>query len=159
MAWYTLSMECSKCHKDKPLEMFHRTKITKCGRRQPCAECRLTPPHPRKRITACRVCGGERYKLTGYCLKHRRERYFTPDKKRRKTLRERYNITPEQYDDQLTKQGAKCFICHRLNVRLVVDHCHSTKHFRGILCDRCNMIIGVWKNDPAAAMRAFQYLS
>jgi hypothetical protein len=39
------------------------------------------------------------------------------------------------------KQSGRCMICRR-KVRLVVDHNHSTGKVRGLLCDRCNLLVG-----------------
>lgn len=65
---------------------------------------------------------------------------------RRKTrLRKAYGITPEQYEDILSKQNGCCAICERpasrFVKRLAVDHIHKGPRagfIRGLLCDFCN---------------------
>jgi hypothetical protein len=67
-------------------------------------------------------------------------------------LRRKYNLTPEQYEEMLFKQGSVCAICrqpeskvdHRVGTikRLAVDHCHKTNEVRSLLCERCNLTIG-----------------
>jgi hypothetical protein len=32
--------------------------------------------------------------------------------------------------------------------RLVGDHCHKTGRFRGIICDNCNVAMGLTGDDP-----------
>lgn len=39
--------------------------------------------------------------------------------------------------------------CGRLpKRRLVGDHCHKTGKFRGIICDNCNVSMGLAGDDP-----------
>jgi hypothetical protein len=92
----------------------------------------------------CRRCWYDQY------IKHRR-----PGDARRK----RYGISPEQFEAMKSAQGNKCAICYRIAYRLCVDHCHKTKRVRGLLCDRCNSILGIWKDDPKAAERVIEYLT
>lgn len=73
---------------------------------------------------------------------------------RKKTLAG-YGITQEQYLDMYMEQDGKCLICGQekgaggvdKSARggrdvLVVDHNHTTGEVRGLLCSRCNLIIG-----------------
>ncbi len=46
-------------------------------------------------------------------------------------------------------QGGRCSICGD-PVSLVVDHCHDTHRARGLICGRCNGILGRYSDDPAA---------
>ena len=55
-------------------------------------------------------------------------------------LRE-YGLTPQAYDDLLTKQRGRCAIC-RQKVELHVDHNHETGCTRGLLCHGCNLGLG-----------------
>lgn len=65
---------------------------------------------------------------------------------RAKRLMDNYRLTVEQYDAILAHQGGVCYGCHQAepvkNRRLAVDHDHSTGEVRGLLCSRCNPIIG-----------------
>jgi hypothetical protein len=74
-----------------------------------------------------------------------------------------YGITQEQYDRWLAEQSGRCAICRGLAEEsrygvLAVDHCHNKGHVRGLLCDRCNMLLGRWKHDPELLRRAAEYL-
>ena len=69
----------------------------------------------------------------------KRNRYETPETKRRWNLLSRYGITPYEYDALMEKQGGKCAICDEPPKRPVVDHCHKTNAVRGILCHACNI--------------------
>lgn len=62
---------------------------------------------------------------------------------RLKTL---FNITPEEYDQIDYYQSGVCAICHQPpkvgGNRLAVDHDHETGLIRGLLCWRCNKLLG-----------------
>lgn len=77
--------------------------------------------------------------------------------KRVAELRREYGVTLEQYNEMLKKQGGVCRICKQGetaldqlgNVRtLSVDHCHSTGVIRGLLCLRCNRVLGMVEDQP-----------
>lgn len=59
-----------------------------------------------------------------------------------------YGLTPEAYDALSVAQGGRCAICgstdtgHKRAKRLFVDHCHRTGAVRGLLCNRCNTMLG-----------------
>lgn len=56
----------------------------------------------------------------------------------------RYAIGKPQWDEMLKTQNGTCSICS--SVPTCVDHNHLTLKVRGLLCDRCNMAIGVLDN-------------
>lgn len=35
-----------------------------------------------------------------------------------------------------------CDVCKTEGPRAVIDHCHATNKFRGVLCDKCNLLLG-----------------
>lgn len=75
-------------------------------------------------------------------------------------------MTLADYDELLQKQGGGCAICKttvgtRRNgkeMRLAVDHCHTTNRVRGILCNSCNSGLGRFKDDPERLRQAAAYL-
>lgn len=77
------------------------------------------------------------------------DKYQDPEKRARirerqiaHSLKRRYGITREQYEDMLTGQKGCCAICERhhsvFKTRLAVDHNHITGEIRGLLCNNCN---------------------
>ena len=84
---------------------------------------------------------------------------------RRCKLKKKYGITPEQFDELLKKQSARCAICGKSGSgrigggRLLVDHCHKTGAVRGLLCHQCNSAIGMLNDDVDVVASAFRYLS
>lgn len=73
-------------------------------------------------------------------------------------LRQAYGITPEDYNNILKSQDGKCKIC-RSNIKLHLDHCHTTGKVRGILCSMCNHGIGNFKDNIELMKKAIEYLS
>ena len=51
----------------------------------------------------------------------------------------------------------ECVICG-VQAPLVVDHDHSTGKVRGLLCNKCNMAIGLLQDDPMLLEFARMYL-
>ena len=79
-----------------------------------------------------------------------------------------YGMTPEQYIAMLTAQAHGCALCGKpetsttkSTVRsLAVDHDHSTGQVRGVLCTRCNQLVGhLEKQDRGWAGKAEAYLA
>lgn len=83
---------------------------------------------------------------------------LTPEANRRKKLREKYGITPEDYERMFAEQQGRCAICHAEDPRLVVDHDHATGAVRGLLCHSCNVALGWLRDREDAAERAAEYL-
>lgn len=78
-------------------------------------------------------------------------------------MKHRYGITLNEYKEILLNQNGVCAICGeketiKRKTRLSIDHCHSTKKVRGLLCDGCNKGIGYFKDNPELLERAKQYL-
>lgn len=101
--------------------------------------------HPDRKYEAhglCRSCYTREYARRPDQIRKARERYLKqPEAWRKKHLRRRFGITPEQYDRTLARQGGVCAICGappQPNRRLAVDHCHESSRVRGLVCYRCN---------------------
>ena len=60
------------------------------------------------------------------------------------------------------KQEGKCRICGRhqreLKLPLAVDHNHKTGHIRGLLCHRCNFILGLASDNVQLLTQVIEYL-
>ena len=63
----------------------------------------------------------------------------------------------EDYDALLARQGGVCAIC-RKNHPLGVDHCHLFNEVRGLLCNKCNLGLGMFDDDPDRLRAAADYL-
>lgn len=79
----------------------------------------------------------------------------------------RYGIEPEQYDAMVSAQDGVCAICRQPESittaagrgwDLSVDHDHETGHVRGLLCNRCNALLGHAQENTATLEAASAYL-
>lgn len=72
------------------------------------------------------------------------------------------SFTINDYNILVGKQGNKCAICnrHRLEFTqdLAVDHDHITGKIRGLLCHKCNVGLGYFKDDVLLVKKAAEYL-
>lgn len=73
-------------------------------------------------------------------------------------------FTNVDYDRFYQVQGGSCAICHKhqseLTKRLHVDHDHSTGKARGLLCEKCNIVIMQTLETYAHLISAgFEYLN
>lgn len=90
-----------------------------------------------------------------------------PDKVRSNRLKYKYGINLEQYNTILTSQNMGCAICGSLENRskhnkgwshLCVDHDHITGKVRGLLCDDCNLCIGLIRENSILLKKMILYL-
>ena len=82
-------------------------------------------------------------------------------------LKHKYNMTVEDYDYLWEQQNGVCAICGQeetmkhqngKTTRLSVDHNHKTGKVRGLLCRKCNIVIGNAKDNIDILFKAIQYL-
>jgi len=132
---------CKKCGKvyAEPLEKwFYKHKRCKNGLRPTCKDC---------------------------CKKEQLRRGITPKDKitmRKYHLKNKYNITLEDYNSLFVKQNGCCLICGKhqseLKYKLAVDHNHKTGEVRGLLCNHCNAGLGNFNDDKKLLLKASEYL-
>lgn len=94
-----------------------------------------------------------------YNLKYRNN---NKDKIKNSKLIIRYNINLDDYNNLLLKQNFKCAICTNIlkeGRSTHVDHCHSSKRVRGLLCNKCNLALGLLKDNISSLDRIFKYLT
>lgn len=91
-----------------------------------------------------------------------RDKPISSMKVREWTLKTRYNLTLEDYDNLLKTQDYKCAICTRdsrsMTYYLHVDHCHTTNKVRGLLCAPCNVYLGYSKDNDQVFKNGILYL-
>ena len=100
----------------------------------------------------CKACGIE------FLMQGAAQKYCEP---RCRELYLKYGITLPEYLLMKEAQGGVCVICRGEELSesvLHVDHCHDTGEIRGLLCYRCNPLLGFAQNDPAVLERAAEYL-
>lgn len=69
-------------------------------------------------------------------------------------------ITIDDYNRMLNEQKHVCKICcNPCNKgRLCIDHDHKTNQVRGLLCRRCNLVLGNVEDNPVILQDAASYL-
>lgn len=84
----------------------------------------------------------------------------------KKHYKKKYGITLDDYNAMLHAQGGVCAICGQPEMRIMrgkvaalsVDHCHTTGKVRGLLCNRCNIGLQMFKDNVELIQKASEYL-
>jgi hypothetical protein len=124
---------CSKCKTRKPIYDFNKNRSKKDGLSSQCKLC----------ISKC-----------GRKPRSKQKKFET-------NLKYRFNLTLEQYDKMYDAQDGVCKICKGVNKdgrRLAVDHDHKTGKIRGLLCVKCNRLLGLAGDSVISLTRAINYL-
>ena len=83
---------------------------------------------------------------------------------RKACFKRNYGITLDYYETLSIKQGGVCAICKGLQNSknkkyLCIDHCHNTNKIRGLLCSRCNTLLGQAKDNINILEESIKYLT
>ena len=73
----------------------------------------------------------------------------------------KYNLTKEDYNKIIDLQNGKCKICKidfNVNQKPQIDHCHTTNKFRGLLCKKCNVGLGMFNDNIELFKNCIEYL-
>jgi hypothetical protein len=94
--------------------------------------------------------------------KHRKYEGTDKERVRAGWLQREYGLSVEAFDAWLAAQGNRCRICKTSDPGGIgnwhVDHNHVTNRLRGILCHRCNRVLGFVKENPEILREAANYL-
>lgn len=90
-------------------------------------------------------------------------RLFEPSEKyRRHNLTRNYGLSSVDFERMRASQKGRCAICRSLPDEphgvLVVDHDHMTDRVRQLLCNNCNMAVGLLRDNPVTATELVVYL-
>ena len=148
MAWMPKEKICTRCKQSKPLTEFGKNNRGKGGLHQ-----------------RCKVCNVEVQR----CWKQKKKQQ-NPDeyyrKQKTKLLKKTHNMTLEEFFTLKTKQNNCCAICGKEEVvknqwgqqELCVDHNHKTNKNRGLLCSKCNCMLGNAEENVDTLLNAIKYL-
>ena len=97
--------------------------------------------------------------------KYTLEYYLEKDNQKKEKARgyylsQKYGLSHIEYEKLFKKQNGVCDICG-INIgskKLAVDHNHTTGKNRGLLCVRCNLGLGYFKDDAEVLKLAIRYL-
>lgn len=126
---------CCNCRRTQVSENFGNDKTRKDGKSR-----------------ECKSCAAERSRQ--WRQKH--------GNMRRKRLRAQYNMSVQDYEEMFARQGGGCWICGAVpgdGKHLDIDHDHQTNKVRGLLCNRCNRGLAIFKDSIELLGRALGYLN
>lgn len=78
-------------------------------------------------------------------------------KKERHQNLKKYGITQICFEEMQNSQSSKCLLCQKVS-KLYVDHSHKSGKVRGLLCNRCNLALGLFRDDFSTLLRAADYV-
>jgi hypothetical protein len=84
-----------------------------------------------------------------------------PEQVRESNRKHKYGARDGVYAQLMIKQNGCCAICggNRSKKILGIDHDHTTKEVRGLLCGKCNVAIGYMDDNPDWLHKAANYLT
>jgi len=130
----------------------------------------------------CRCCNTEKsleeypkdkrwrntYKLDcKICYNVKRRSNYNPEQRRDEGLKQLYGISRDDLNSMYTHQEGCCAICSApLSLisgktkkgKAHVDHCHTTGKVRGLLCTKCNTLLGMAEDNKETLQKAILYL-
>lgn len=142
-------------------------KCTKCLEAKEFSQFSNRGDYKHKLKSHCRKCVGIVSK------KHEKTRIKTPDSLKGSQLKKFWPTLTNleallEYKKLNNQQNGKCLICKKYEVvvdkksgkvrELAVDHDHSTKKVRGLLCNKCNVALGMIKEDFDISLSLSKYI-
>jgi hypothetical protein len=139
-----------------------KERVPNCGK---CGALKITLKSGALR---CQPCARVRNLAYYHRSAHRREM------ERRSYVLRRYGVRLEQLDAVLSEQHGRCAICEKdwrscvpakrtqyetgFLHHLCIDHDHTRKRARGLLCNSCNTAVGLFEEDAVRFVNAMLYL-
>ena len=142
-----LEKYCKDCDTTKPIDQFYTNSRTKDGVFYQCKACcyiRQTSKgqgrsqsQSKKTLLKRQIAGCNRMlKASGFSS----------------------HLTYEQYNTMLETQHNECDICNQPLIQPHIDHDHTTGKIRSLLCHKCNVLLGMSKEDITVLEKAITYL-
>jgi hypothetical protein len=145
---------CTNCHNCKDLSEFGPCRGTKDGLKTQCRGCLSEKSRQWRQENKDRARSS---------WKRWAERHPEKEKIRvRRYLARKRGIPAHLFESIEAAREGKCQLCGCLSEEGKVhclDHDHATGEFRGVICRRCNTVLGLVKDDASILTRAVDYLS
>lgn len=172
MRWWSYKMDipmklCKKCDPQqmKPLSEFHKSKHHSSGVNSCCKSCankngkKHYTNNKERTLKNNKIYRSENIQEIKQKKKKYRLKYITREKELK--LINKYGMSLEDYAKMLEMCDHVCSICktHTTKRSLAVDHDHITGEIRGLLCGKCNVILGLCHDNPVILLQAVEYLN
>lgn len=112
---------------------------------------------------SCIICHKLNRKYEGYDKEYYQGHKAECNKRSNLSRLKKYGLTTEAYNALFVKQQGHCLGCgtHQSNLLkpLYVDHNHRTGQVRGLLCQKCNTLLGMAEDKISTLSKLIQYLS
>jgi hypothetical protein len=133
---------CVKCGEVKALDLFGIDRRTPTGRRSICRACRIT-----QRARRASLFPEQRNREYGAFVKRK------------------YGLTWDAHEALILRAAGYCDSCGnkfagaiRGGKSICIDHCHTTKDVRGLLCGKCNTSAGNLADCPDTIFSLIKYI-
>lgn len=82
------------------------------------------------------------------------------ERRRDLELENRYGITREEHKQRYVNQNGCCDMCKQPTPyeKINTDHHHDTNRTRGLICHRCNLVLGFMESQPESIKLGIEYL-
>ena len=160
---------CGKCKETKPLTEFFKDKTRSDGLTYRCKACQTADNARYTATPAGKANAARRHeKWRKNNLEHlntTQRAYYknNPARYQEYERKAHYGVAYGTYDAMLAAQDGKCAICKTETPggkgAFHIDHCHSSKEIRGLLCHHCNLMLGNAKDSVHVLEAAARYLT
>jgi hypothetical protein len=112
----------------------------------------------------CKKCLKNTVRNSEKCINKKKICKTCSQRTRKKVeIKSKFRLPIEVYEDMLIAQLGVCAICKqresvKIKKSLAVDHCHTTGKIRGLLCSRCNIGLGYFRDNEKYLQSAIDYL-
>lgn len=154
---------CSRCKENKSVELFYKRSGAK-GYHSLCKDCEKQSTkewYENNKESALMKVKDWRKKNVDRIKQYRKENRY---KHYLQEINRKYGATEEWFNTAMADQSGKCACCSikfefgNKDTTPNVDHCHSTLILRGLLCSRCNSMLGYCKDDVVILENLARYL-
>lgn len=159
--------KCNHCKQILDYEHFYNSRAEKDGKSRRCKKC--CQAYYLADLEKNRTRSRDRYRNNIDQVKSRAKAYGLKNR-RHITAYQRhylYGVTDEQFQQMVKDQSNLCAACglservkskQGVTMPLSVDHNHATKEVRGLLCRRCNSVLGLAGDSKNVLTKLISYL-
>lgn len=166
--------KCNECGEMKPQDAFSLGSTYRGGRNPVCKICKQEYGRQWRKDNNEKSRGGAKKQREKHPHRAKEWKEKNPvydrewkaknqDKLMSNRLKNKYGITSEQYDQMVVDQGGRCAVCLEIPLgrkghsKLNVDHDHLSGVVRGLLCGKCNMALGLLRENTDIMLNLVAY--